>query len=108
MTRGAAASGAPAGCCPTCGHPVTPVEPEQADVLTLMRAACVMMGVQRTWDDHVSERDAAKLLRRSPSTLRNRRAMDRPLPFRKRGGRVEYALADLSAWGIDPTDGADQ
>ena len=90
-----------ASCCPTCGQAVAPESTEDPDALTLMRAACVMMGIKRTWDEHVSERDAARLLRRSPSTLRNRRSMDSPIPHRKRGGRIEYALEDLRAWG-DP------
>lgn len=84
-------------CCPTCGHAVaSPPKPDaEADALTLMRAACVAMQIVRTWDDHVSERDAAKLLCRAPKTLRNRRALDRPIHFRRRGNRVEYALIDL-------------
>ena len=90
-----------ASCCPTCGQAVAPQSTEDPDGLTLIRAACVMMGIKRTWDEHVSERDAARLLRRSPSTLRNRRSMDSPIPHRKRGGRIEYALEDLRAWG-DP------
>jgi hypothetical protein len=82
-------------CCPTCGHAIASLPDPDADALTLMRAACVTMQIVRSWDDHVSERDAAKLLNRSPKTLRNRRALDRPLPFRRRGGRVEYALIDV-------------
>lgn len=86
-------------CCPACGQSIALAASVEADVLTLMRAACLMMGIERTWDDHVSERDAAKLVRRSASTLRNRRGLDCPLPYRKRAGRVEYALSDLSSWG---------
>lgn len=56
------------------------------------------MGIERSWDDYVSERDAARLLRRAPNTLRNRRGTDQPLPFRRHGRRVEYALADLATW----------
>jgi len=85
-------------CCPTCGHPIAAGDADARDALTLMRAAALMAGIQMTWDDHVTERDAARLLNRAPRTLRNRRALDRPLPFRKRAGRIEYALADLAGW----------
>jgi hypothetical protein len=88
-------------CCPACGQALPDIDPGARDELTLMRAACVVMRIQPTWDDHVSERDAARLLNRSPQTLRNRRGLDCPLPFRKRGGRIEYALSALCGWGED-------
>jgi len=60
-----------------------------------MRTACAAMGIAISWDGYVSEADAARLLRRAVSTLRNRRALDRPIPFRRSGRRVEYGLVDL-------------
>ncbi len=69
-----------------------------------MRAACVALGITVSWDGFIGEPDAARLLRRSPSTLRNRRAMDRPIPFRKRARRVEYALSDLAKWSAESVE----
>ncbi len=85
-------------CCPTCGHPIAAGDADARDALTLMRAAALMAGIQMTWDDHVTERDAARLLNRARNTLRNRRGLDCPIPFRKRSGRIEYALSDLAGW----------
>ncbi|MGV3456322.1 hypothetical protein [Sphingomonas sp.] len=49
-------------------------------------------------DNHVSERDAARLLGRSASTLKRRRLTDRPIPCLKYDGRTRYRLADLAAF----------
>ena len=95
------ATSTPPGCCETCGRPFLEAPtagPVDHDDVAAMRAACGMLGIHLSWDGHVGEADAARLVRRSPSTLRNRRAIDQPIPFRKVGGRVEYALSDLAAW----------
>lgn len=94
-------------CCPTCRRPFADAPSDEVDPLALLRAACDAMGIARTWDEHVSEQDAARLLRRSAQTLRNRRGLDRPLPFRRHGRRIEYALSDLTKWSENnvPDDG---
>ena len=88
-------------CCPHCQRPwVQPPtnSPSVSEAVEAMRAACGASGIPVTWDLHVSESDAATLTRRAVSTLRNRRSIDRPIPFRKVGRRIEYALADLCQW----------
>jgi len=93
-------------CCPECGRPFAepPVNTAPEDALSAMRAACIAMSIAVSWDLHIGEADAARLLRRAPSTLRNRRALDRPLPFRKRSRRIEYALADLARWSLETVE----
>lgn len=44
----------------------------------------------------VSEPDAARLLGRSPLTLRNRRLTDEPIPFERVGRSVRYRLEVLA------------
>lgn len=59
--------------------------------------ACRERGLPVSGDGHVSEAAAAALLGLSPFTLRNRRLTDRPIPCRRFGRRIEYALTDLAA-----------
>lgn len=63
-----------------------------------LRAACIANDRPIIGADRVDEPTAAWLLGRSPGTLRNWRAQHRPIPFRKPGGRVTYAIADLARW----------
>lgn len=60
-----------------------------------------------TFDRYVSEATAATLLGRSKNTLRNRRYLDQPLPFRKLGRSTEYSLADLARFLVSGPDLAD-
>ncbi len=81
------------------GAPSSPAVPAQDAVAMKereLRVACRDRGLPLTGDDHVLEADAAVLLRRSAKTLRNWRAENRPLAFRKRAGRIEYALQTLA------------
>lgn len=86
--------------CSACGRPFADPPPVNAppDDLTVMRAACAALHIATSWDGYVGEVDAARLVRRAPSTLRNRRALDCPIPHRKCAGRVEYALTELVRW----------
>lgn len=95
-------------CCPTCRRPFPAAASNDADdaddgaaAAAAMRAACAVMGLATTWDGYVSEADAARLMGRSPSTMRNRRSLDRPVPYRKRGRHVEYSLTDLARWDAE-------
>lgn len=71
------------------------------ELLQALRAAANARGHRVTFDDYVTERCAADLLALAPKTLSNWRAADQPLPFRKNGRRVEYALRDLAAFIAD-------
>jgi hypothetical protein len=62
------------------------------------RSADRDLAILVTWDGHVIERDAARLLGKAPHTLKNWRDQHQPLPFRKLGGRVQYDLADLAGF----------
>jgi hypothetical protein len=59
-------------------------------------SACLALGIMVSFDEHISEADAATLLGKSRFTLRNRRLTDQPLQFRKLGRTPEYALIELA------------
>lgn len=100
MSEGRTFVGKDGACCPTCNRPWA--EPPSYTLISTtpefdLAAVCAVRGWRVTGDGWVSEKTAAAILGRSEKTLRNRRAIDRPLAFRKRGGRVEYSLAALAA-----------
>jgi hypothetical protein len=68
------------------------------DPAAALIAACADQGIPVTADGRIGEYDAARLLCKSPQTLRNWRYAARPLPHSRIGGRVMYALADLAAY----------
>lgn len=92
----------------TAGKTVTVAAAPDADPLDAkareLRDACRMRGLPVTGDDHVDEGAAASLLAKSAKTLRNWRAEHRPIPFRKRAGRIEYALMELARHLVEPGD----
>ena len=77
--------------CPHCGGVLQP-----NTTVDSLRAACAELGIAVAWDDSVSEREAARLLNRSPWTMRNRRLSDRPIEPIRSGGRWRYALSALA------------
>ncbi len=83
-------------CCPHCHQPLQ-ADPLM-DAVEQLRAACDRRGLHRTFDDHVTERDAADLLNVSAFTLRNRRLQDQPIPYRKLTRTPTYALRDLAEY----------
>lgn len=46
----------------------------------------------------ITEGDLARLIGLEEKTLKNWRYEHCPIPYRKIGGRVRYALADVAAW----------
>lgn len=82
--------------CPACRRPLDPVP---ADRVTELRAEARALGVPILTGDRVREDGAARLLNRSPETLRTWRKTDQRLPFGRDGaGRITYRLADLAAF----------
>ena len=68
--------------CPECGRP----DPEDIEEL---RESCAIRGIQVGDDDAVSRKDAARLIHRSPYTLRNwALAGNTDLEFRKYSGHI--------------------
>jgi hypothetical protein len=67
------------------------------------RAICREKNLPLT-DDYVGERGACVLVRKALSTMRNRRYADAPIPFRKVGRRVEYALRDLAIYVLSEAE----
>ncbi|HHT41212.1 MAG TPA: hypothetical protein GX000_06190 [Actinomyces sp.] len=67
-----------------------------SDTLAQLREACAARGLRVTHDEYLPERDAAELLGRAPGTLRGWRAEGRAPEYRRRLGRVEYALTALA------------
>jgi hypothetical protein len=72
-------------------------QPNGAD-LDDLRIRCREAGIEIIPGDLVSEKDAARLISRSPKTLRNWRylMMDGQLPFEHFAGRIVYRLEDLA------------
>ena len=68
------------------------------DPVEALRQACADLGIPVSGDGHVLERDAARLLNRSPHTLKNWRDQSRPLEFRRLGNRAEYSLSVLACF----------
>lgn len=66
-----------------------------------LRAACTASGSRVTGDGRVDEGVAATLVGRARKTLRNWRALDCPIPFITRNGRVLYSLDDLARWMVE-------
>ena len=62
------------------------------ELVEVLRDAAIERGHRVTGDDFVDTRAAADLLARSPRTLRNWRAQDDPIPWRRINGRTQYAL----------------
>ena len=89
----------------TCPHCLKSFDPD-ADPVELKRrelqAKCQELGIPVTWDGYVSEAAAADCLGRRPATLRGWRDQQQPIPFRKVGGRVQYALCDLASHLVGP------
>ena len=63
-----------------------------------LREACLETGISLTADGFIGEHNAARLLNRSATTLRNWRYTEQPLKFRVLGGRIEYGLSDLAGF----------
>ena len=82
--------------CPTCGG-AGHVQ-DKPDCVAELRAWLIDKGHWVGPSGAVTEAAAAAALDRSPSTLRGWRYTDQRLPFKKQGGRVRYALADLAAF----------
>lgn len=70
-------------------------EPDRTSKLSEIRQSAADMGVP-VFEDTVSETDAARLLGRSPFTVRNRRLIDQPIPFEKVGRSIRYRLDVLA------------
>jgi hypothetical protein len=82
-------------CCPTCGRALDPEPDISIEALTKW---CRENNHIIFPGDRVDETTAAVLLGKSPGTLRNWRAQDRPLPYSRTGngrGRIYYLLSDL-------------
>lgn len=77
--------------CPACNRPL-PVQDTEAR----LREACEALGIVIGWDNTVDEAGAARLLHRSPITLRNWRLGERPLAFIQIGSRARYSLAAIA------------
>ncbi|CAN7518297.1 hypothetical protein LJR235_003561 [Pararhizobium sp. LjRoot235] len=71
---------------------------DEADTVSMLRMACAERGMILTADGRVGENDAAALLGKAPTTLRNWRSGARPLRFSHLGGRVFYKITDLAAF----------
>jgi len=63
-----------------------------------LQAACSELGILVDWEASVSEADAARLLGRSLATLRNRRGLDCPIAFMRRGNRIRYTLQEIARY----------
>jgi hypothetical protein len=86
--------------CPHCagtGRLAHASDAPELDGVARLAVECIIRRIQVV-DDHVSERDAARLVGRSASTLKRRRLTDRPIPCLKYDGRTRYRLADLAAF----------
>jgi len=86
--------------CPHCagtGWLSVAIDAPELNSVARLAAECIIRRIQVV-DDHVSERDAARLVGRSASTLKRRRLTDRPIPCLKYDGRTRYRLADLATF----------
>jgi hypothetical protein len=79
--------------CPYCGR----AWPEERDELEQLRLLAGELGILIDVDDTVDEAGAARLLDRSPKTLRNWRTEVIGPDHVKRGSRVRYPIANLIA-----------
>lgn len=87
--------------------PASAADGEATETLARLRETAEARGFQITGDGFLAERDAAELLGRSPSTLRRWRAEGAGPAWRRRLGRVEYALSDLADFVASTTDPGD-
>ena len=82
--------------CPACHRPLYAAP---SDLVAELRAETRALGIPILTSDRVREDGAARLLNRSPETLRTWRKTDQRLPFGRDGaGRITYRLADLAAF----------
>jgi len=97
--------------CPHCNPELAVGLPEPNNVasdLVALRAECRIRGISVSWDGFVATADAAKLVRKSSSTLSNWRDQGRGPSYRKasgRSGHCEYSLAELAAFRSESFDG---
>ncbi len=86
-------------CCPHCGGDLEPLSPESelADMVKRIRAFCHTHGLSPAADDSLTESEAARVLGRSKSTLKNDRLNGgHRRYFRDYHGWVRYWIADLA------------
>ena len=95
--------------CPHCAHcnPELAVglpEPNNvASDLVALRAECRIRGISVSWDEFVATADAAKLVRKSSSTLSNWRDQGRGPSYRRRADApVTANIHWLSSQPFDP------
>lgn len=97
-------AGACVSSCDCCGRELPPgadaIEAKADELLS----ACEALGIAITFDLYVNECDAAALLGKSRHTLRNRRAIDRPIAFRKLGRTPQYSLTALARHIVSGAD----
>lgn len=91
-------------CCHGTGYSQSVPEAEIEAIGAGLRAACKAAGRKVTGDGQVSEATAAMLVGRAPGTMRNWRALHRPIPFCRRGGRISYAIIDIARWMANDAD----
>jgi hypothetical protein len=88
-------------------EPDEPADP-RAEAVERLRRCCAERGIEVGLGDTIAEGDAARLLRRSASSLRRWRAEGRGPNWRRGlGQRVEYALADITEFHAVNTGGGD-
>ena len=91
--------------CPHCGHvfkpgeaKTTPAPASAADWLERLLETCRDRKIPLTWDNRVSEKQAAEFVGREVATLQNWSYSDQRLPFVKVGNRRTYRLEDIAAY----------
>ena len=76
----------------------TPAPASAADWLERMQETCRDRKIPLTWDNRVSEKQAAEFVDREVATLQNWSYADQRLPFVKVGNRRTYRLTDIAAY----------
>jgi hypothetical protein len=89
--------------CPTCGGTgLIEADDDAVDAIVLeLRQDCAELGIAIGSSRTVTEQDAARLLSRAPTTLRNWRFNGQPIPVQRINNRVRYRLQDLAAWLLE-------
>lgn len=75
-----------------------PAPKSAADWLERMQQTCRDRNIPLTWDNRVSEKQAAEFVDREVSTVQNWSYSDQRLPFVKVGNRRTYRLEDIAAY----------
>lgn len=81
--------------CPTCTCAIHQEERIETKVLEL-KSHCQELEIYVSYDGWISEQSAGTLLQRTDKTIKNWRYSDRPLPFRKISGRIQYSLREIA------------